>query len=252
MNLKQCIPWLVVASIALGAGPSFAESTDSSETTQRRYIKKKKKKKKRKKPINLVEASLVNKVLNVGAGGLGIGFTNANLECDCTGKAPEYDSETGLFAVGRYEKAMGPLLSYAGEIGYAEKGARLDAPGDDLIVTLPYVQAAGQLRLRFTATRLASVYLGAGPYVALLMGAEVKQGDTKDRAAAKKYNGVDAGFSLSGGTYVAVSKQMRMLATVGFSYYHGFMNINDDLPDSDDELTTNAFMMTVGIMFAGG
>ena len=84
------------------------------------------------------------------------------------------------------------------------------------------------------------------------MGAEVKQGDNKDRAAAKKYNGVDAGLSLSGGTYVAVSKQMRMLATVGFSYYHGFMNINDDLPDSDDELTTNAFMMTVGIMFAGG
>ena len=145
MILKQCIPWLVVASIALAAGPSFAESTDSSETTQRRYIKKKKKKKKkkRKKPVNLVEASLVNKVLNVGAGGLGIGFTNASLECDCTGKAPEYDSETGLFAVGRYEKAMGPLLSYAGEIGYAEKGARLDAPGDDLIVTCPTCRLQG-------------------------------------------------------------------------------------------------------------
>jgi len=249
-KLKVSIVALLCIGVTCIAVPSLADSTQSSEVTKRRYVKKKKKKP-RKKPVDLIKTSLVNQVLMKGAGGLAIGFTNANLECDCSGPSGEYDNQTGLFAAGRYEKAMGPLLSYAGELAYAEKGSTLEAGDDDIEYTLPYIQVAGQLKLRFTATRLASIYVGAGPYVALMTGASVQQGDTKDRAAAKQFSSVDAGLSLTGGTYVAISKRMQMLATLGFAYYRGFTNIYDDLPD-DDRLTTSAFMMTAGILFAGG
>ena len=49
----------------------------------------------------------------------------------------------------RYEKSMSPLLGYAAEAAFVQKGASLDQPGDDLENTLSYIQASLQMRLRF-------------------------------------------------------------------------------------------------------
>ena len=269
-QLRRLLQSLIVVGLVFGlSGFANAQSTSTNVLTQQNKRKKKKKRKKvvkkkvvkkkvvkktvvRRPPVNLAEVSMVNKVLKNGAAGLEIGFAMGNLTCDCSGEVPEYDGETGFFGAARYEKSMSPLLGYAAEAAFVQKGASLDQPGDDLENTLSYIQASLQMRLRFTATRLTSIYLGAGPFVSILTGAEVKVGNSKNRAEEKKFNTLDAGLGVSAGAYFGLSNRMRMLGTAGIAYYHGLMNVKDDLPDNDDRLKTSVFLITAGILFAGG
>jgi hypothetical protein len=221
-------------------GPVWAQSTETSVST--------KKKRKAKKRRAAAGPNLVDRQLNRGSYGLSLGLASASFHCDCDDE-PDYDRGMGFHGGVTYDKAMTRAFSVRGEGMFSSRSVTSDTMGVEVELNLNYIELGGQGMLRFSVSRLMSIYVLGGPYLAALVDSSARVNGSKNKDATKDLETLDFGFSIGAGAFFALSNSMKLIGSVQFAYKHGFATITDKPANPDDEIFNRAVTLTGGIHF---
>jgi len=244
--LKKLLLSLLATSllVAFTASPVWADSTETSVAT-----KKRKKAKKRR----AAGPGLIDRQLAKGTYGLSLGVAFGSLECDCD-EAPDYERGLGFHGGVTFDKSMTRAFSVRGEGLFSSRNVTSETSvmgGDDieLELTLNYLELGGQGLLRFSASRLMSIYVLAGPYAALLMSSEARLNGKKNKDATKDLESADLGLTVGAGIFFALSNSMKLIGSLQLTYKHGLATIAGKPANKDDEIFNRAVTLNGGVHF---
>jgi hypothetical protein len=157
------------------------------------------------------------------------------------------DSRTGLVAGGFMEAPFAEIVSLQLGAQYSQKGASAETLAGDTKLELDYLEVPALLVVRVPGSGSTDIRLSLGPTLGFLISCEGVaaigfSADCEDNMKKFDLGGlVGAGLSFGMGSGAA-------LLIDGF-YNFGFMTIDDSA--NEDDVRTEVFGITAGIMFPG-
>jgi opacity protein-like surface antigen len=239
MKTKFTMVLAVLCITSFMVGPTWAQSTETSVST--------KKKRKAKRRGAKKGPGLIDRQLNKGTYGLSLGFASASFHCDCN-EEPDYDRGLGFHGGVTYDKAMTRAFSLRGEGMISSRNVTSETGNTEVEMSLNYIEVGGQGMLRFATSRLMSIFVLAGPYVAALVDSSARVNGTKSKDLTEDLESFDFGFAIGAGSFFALSNSMNLMGSVQFTYRHGLSTIQE-VKGSDNEVFNRALTLSGGIHF---
>jgi hypothetical protein len=177
---------------------------------------------------------------------LGLNVTNVKVDLDNSPISIETEGKLGVHIGVFYETKMSQHFSFQPELLFFQKGYRIKDTGDDLKLTLNYIEIPLLAKYNFNETK-ANVFLLAGPAVGIGISSKAKVGDDSSNIdwEETELQRIDFGLNLGGGVALPVNEgKHRFLFQA--RYLLGITNISDSGTESAHN---RGFSIGIGYQF---